>query len=139
MVLPGAIRSSESYCRIHCFLERCECCSRCSIKYRSDKIREPPRPCGRGFCPRRSVGVARHHRLHATATNWSGPEGLVNDWACLCSLGGIPPAKARFWALPRALALRRCTLRCASRWPSDQRSTARRYVTRITASGPIET
>ncbi len=40
---------------------------------------EPPRPYVRGFRPIRSVGIAWHHRLHATATNWSVPEGPADD------------------------------------------------------------
>ncbi len=65
---------------------------------------EPPRPCGRGFWLRRSVGVTWHHIPHVTATNGSGLEKLVDEFVCFGLLGREDPAKARFWALLRALA-----------------------------------
>ncbi|MHB8263148.1 MAG: WD40/YVTN/BNR-like repeat-containing protein [Acidimicrobiales bacterium] len=84
----------------------------------------------------RLVGVAWHHFHHVTATNWSSADEsvLVNEVVCFGLLSRVVPVEARFWAIPRALAFRRCTLWCALRWLGDHRSSIRRYVTRISVS-----
>ena len=50
------------------------------------------------------VRVTWHHIPHVTATNGSGLEKLVDEFVCFGLLGREDPAKARFWALLRALA-----------------------------------